>query len=233
MVVSLLSASCVETSRTALPKIFSLLSHNVHIMRKTALILLSMLLLTAVVAGFWWKFKQPIYVPKPLGYPRITLPPQAYKPLSGSLPYTFEVSQHAVITQDTSSKAEQYWINIRYPAFEAEIQLTYKPVKNNLQLLREYCANAYKLTAKHQVKATSIQEKSLQTKQGCPAILIDLSGEVPSQVQFYTTDMKHHFLRGALYFNTATQNDYLAPVIAFIRADIVHLIQTLEWKQVK
>ena len=60
--------------------------------------------------------------------------------------------------------------------------------------------------------------------------MAELSGQVPSQVQFYTTDMAQHFLRGALYFNTATQNDYLAPVIAFIKEDIIHMIQTLEWK---
>ncbi len=179
---------------------------------------------------FWWKRERLAYVPKPLGYPRIFLPTHVYKPLPGSFPYTFEVSQHAVITEDTSPKAEKYWINICYPDFEAEIQLTYKPVKNNPSLLREYCADAYKLTAKHQVKATAIQEERLQTKQGYPVIMAELSGEVPSQVQFYTTDMKHHFLRGALYFNTATQNDYLAPVIAFIKEDIMHLIKTLEWK---
>ena len=57
-----------------------------------------------------------------------------------------------------------------------------------------------------------------------------LSGQVPSQVQFYVTDTKQHFLRGALYFTTATQNEYLAPIIAFIQEDILHLLHTLAWK---
>ena len=199
-------------------------------MHKTIRISLLLLLLAALSTLFCWKLKQAPYVPKPPGYPRIVLPTQAYTPLQGAFPYTFEVSQHAIVTKSTSPSAEQYWINIRYPAFEAEIQLTYKPVKNNPKLLREYCEDAYKLTAKHQVKASAIQESSVTTRQGHPAILADLSGQVPSQVQFYTTDRAQHFLRGALYFNTATQNDYLAPVIAFIRADIIHLIQTLEWQ---
>lgn len=178
----------------------------------------------------YWQLKQDGYLPKPPGYPRIILPTHEYTSLKEDFPYNFEVSQHAIVTKDTSPNAEPYWINIEYPAFEARIQLTYKPVKNNPQLLREYFADAYRLTAKHQVKASAIQEKGFKTLQGHPTILAELSGEVPSQVQFYTSDRAHHFLRGALYFNTATQNDYLAPVIAFIKEDIIHLIQTLTWE---
>jgi hypothetical protein len=37
-------------------------------------------------------------------------------------------------------------------------------------------------------------------------------------------------LRGALYFRTATANDSLAPVIEYIKADMIHLLNTLEWE---
>jgi hypothetical protein len=60
--------------------------------------------------------------------------------------------------------------------------------------------------------------------------MAELSGQVPSQVQFYTTDMAHHFLRGALYFNTASQNDCLKPIITFVREDILPMLHTLAWK---
>ncbi|MEL6153019.1 MAG: gliding motility lipoprotein GldD, partial [Bacteroidota bacterium] len=146
-------------------------------------------------------------------------------------PYSFEVSKHAVVVTYTSDNAEPYWISIRYPAFEAEIQLTYKPVKQDLKLLREYYDDAYRLTAKHQVKAYSIQEKVLKTPQGHAVVVAELYGEIPSPIQFHTTDTAQHFLRGALYFNTATQNDYLAPIIDFIKEDITHLIYTLTWEQ--
>ena len=191
---------------------------------------LSLLPLAAFGLLLYWQLSQETYLPKPPGYPRIILPKHEYKTFKGSFPYSFEVSEHAIVTKDTSGHTEPYWINIQYPAFKAEIQVTYKPVKNNTRLLREYFSDAYKLTAKHQIKASSIQEKGLKTAQGHPAILAELSGEVPSQAQFYTSDMTHHFLRGALYFNTATQNDYLAPVISFIKEDIIHLIHTLTWK---
>jgi gliding motility-associated lipoprotein GldD len=98
-------------------------------------------------------------------------------------------------------------------------------------LLKEYLATAYKLTSKHQVKAYAIDEAIMVTSTGKTAILAKLSGEVPSQYQFFSTDSTTHFLRGALYFNTATQNDSLAPVISYMRDDIIHLLNTLEWKR--
>jgi hypothetical protein len=45
----------------------------------------------------------------------------------------------------------------------------------------------------------------MKTKSGKTAKLIELEGEVPTYVQFYTTDSTKHYLRGALYFNTATK----------------------------
>jgi gliding motility-associated lipoprotein GldD len=58
-----------------------------------------------------------------------------------------------------------------------------------------------------------------------------LSGEVPSQFQFYITDSTRHFLRGALYFPTATKNDSLAPIINYIKQDMIHLLNTTRWKE--
>jgi hypothetical protein len=49
-------------------------------------------------------------------------------------------------------------------------------------------------------------------------------------MQFFTSDSTRHFLRGAVYVNTATQNDSLAPIIDFIKQDALHLVKTLQWK---
>jgi gliding motility-associated lipoprotein GldD len=200
-------------------------------MHKTARFAILSILMAVLSTSLWFLLRRDVYVPKPPGHPRIILPSHEYTPLPGYFPYSFEVSKHAIVTQDNSPKAEKYWINIYYPAFEAVIQLTYKPVKNSPKLLREYCSDAYKLTAKHQIKASAIEEKSFTTQQGYTVIMAELRGQVPSQVQFYTTDGTHHFLRGALYFNTASQNDYLEPVIAFIRNDIMHMLHTLAWQE--
>ena len=61
-------------------------------------------------------------------------------------------------------------------------------------------------------------------------ILYDLKGNTASAVQFYVTDSLNHYLRGSLYFAAEPDADSLKPVIDFFREDIIHLIETLKWK---
>lgn len=172
-----------------------------------------------------------VYTPKPYGFPHIPLPPHIYKPLTGDFPYSFEVSTHAVVEPDTSSIAEPYWINIHYPSFQADIQITYKPVKRDIKLLHTYLEDSYKLSMKHQVRAYAINSEVIQTPHGITATLITLQGQIPTPLQFYTTNSHKHFLRGALYFPTSLENNYLGPIIDFIKVDIMHILQTLQWKK--
>ncbi|ADR21978.1 gliding motility lipoprotein GldD [Marivirga tractuosa] len=169
------------------------------------------------------------YYPKPNGFNRIDLPDHEYKALPDSFPYSFEYSTHAKILPDSSYIRERYWFALFYPKFVAEVHITYKSLNNNRDSLRANIDDAYKLTTKHQIKASSIQETILMTPTGKKVSIAELKGDVPSQFQFYTTDSTEHFLRGALYFRTATENDSLAPVIEYVKKDIIHSLNTLEW----
>ena len=171
------------------------------------------------------------YVPKPKGFPRFDLPEPQYTSLEPTHPYQFEYNKIARILPDTFARSEPDWIFINYPAYHASVQLTYKPVLNDRNRLRAMLEDSYKLATRHNIKAYSIQQRKLRLKSGLEASVIDLAGEVPSQVQFVTTDSTTHFLRGALYFNIATENDSLQPVIRYIRADIMHLLNTLKWRK--
>lgn len=173
------------------------------------------------------------YLPKPIGYNRLVLPDHSYLSLTDSLPYGFEYSKHATILNDTSAVHERYWIEIYYPALKSNIHITYKKINGSQKLLKEYLDDSYTLTAKHQIKAYSIDEVITKTPSGKIAVIAELEGEVPSQFQFTVTDSSENFLRGALYFNTKVQNDSLAPAIAFMKIDLMHLINTLTWKSEK
>ena len=170
------------------------------------------------------------YLPKPLGYNRLDLPEPAYHALPDTFPYTFEFSKHAKLLDDTSAFNERYWIEIYYPSLKSTVHVTYKDLGNSRKLLKEYLDDAYKLTAKHQIKAYAINEVISKTPSGKTAVIAELEGEVPSQFQFTITDSARNFLRGALYFNTKVQNDSLAPAIEYMKKDIMHMINTLEWK---
>lgn len=169
------------------------------------------------------------YTPKPLGYNRLDLPAPAYQSLPDSLPYTFEYSKHAQLLDDTSSISERFWIEIYYPHIKSNVHITYKSIQNE-KLLKEFLDDAYTLTSKHQIKAYAINEVISTTPSGKTAVIAELEGEVPSQFQFTITDSAKNFMRGALYFNTKVANDSLAPAIEYMKKDIMHIINTLEWK---
>lgn len=169
------------------------------------------------------------YLPRPVGYNRLELPEPQYQPLPDSFPYTFEYSVHARLLPDTTGFSERYWLEIYYPALRSTIHITYKQIQHSQQLLREFLNDAYTLTAKHQIKAHAIDETIVKTPSGKTAVIAEIEGEVPSQMQFTLTDSVRNFVRGALYFNTKVHNDSLKPAIEYMKKDIMHLIHTFAW----
>ncbi|WP_375419145.1 gliding motility lipoprotein GldD [uncultured Hymenobacter sp.] len=172
----------------------------------------------------------PDYTPKPKGYNRIDLPPPRYRQLAPGHPYSFEYSRYAKVLRDSSYLAQPHWLNVYYPDLHANVQITYMDVQRNRKLYNKMMEDARKLTGKHQIKATAIDERIMRTPNGMRASVFELQGEVPSQFQFYTTDSTKHFFRGALYFRTATDNDSLAPVIEYVKRDMVQMLNTLKYQ---
>ncbi|MBT32039.1 MAG: gliding motility lipoprotein GldD [Thalassobius sp.] len=171
------------------------------------------------------------YLPKPKGYHRIELPEHSYVKLDSALPYTFEYSKYAKVTPDSSFMTEPYWIEVFYPEFDAKLTITYKSVNNNIDSLIQMSNDSHRLTTKHHVKATSIEDYVTKTPKGITAVVFELEGDVPSQFQYYATDSTENFFRAALYFPVATKNDSLKPVIEYVKVDMMHMLNTLEWKK--
>jgi gliding motility-associated lipoprotein GldD len=169
-------------------------------------------------------------MPRPKGFPKLVMPNHQYKTLEHGHPFTFDISSYAVVKKDTVYFAEPHWLYIYYPRWDAFIQLTYKPVLQDKERLQKMIRDSYLLASKHQMKATRIDEGLITTLSGRKAAVIELEGEVATSFQFIVTDSTKHFIRGAVYFNTATKNDSLAPVIRYLKQDALHLIQTLQWK---
>ncbi len=170
------------------------------------------------------------HVPKPKGYNRIDLPTPSYQSLDDDLPYRFEHSRHSDVEPDSFNLEEKTWVNLHYKDWDARVHITYKPVEGSRENLKAYLNDALSLTSKHQIKAYGIDEGVIKNPQGYTGLVAELSGEVPTQFQFYVTVSTHHVLRGALYFKTAVKNDSLAPIIEYIKVDMMRLINSLEFK---
>ncbi|MCU0379691.1 MAG: hypothetical protein MUE58_00735 [Chitinophagaceae bacterium] len=192
------------------------------------------------------------YTPREKGYFRIDFPERKYRLFDEpGYPYTFEYPVYGVITRDSTlfddNPDNPYWINLDFPEFRGRVYLSYKTiggssvykiktdqgykdstVRNTFDGLRE---EAYRMTYKHTLKASGIVDSPLYNPQGVPGIYFKVEGNAATARQFYLTDSSRHFLRGALYFDTAPNSDSLAVVNDFLQEDMLHLIQTLRWKK--
>jgi len=134
------------------------------------------------------------------------------------------------VEEDRSKGAEPYWITIHYPEMRASLHLSYKNIdkKNTLQNLVH---DTRMLTYKHDMVATGIEEYDIQAADSNTiGLRYEVSGKAATAFQFFLTDSKKHFLRGALYFEAHTEPDSVAPVFNFLHDDAMRLIQTLKWR---
>jgi gliding motility-associated lipoprotein GldD len=170
------------------------------------------------------------WLPKPPGYNRIELPRHEYQRLEQGYPYQLDFSTHSRVEADSFNLGETEWINLNYKEFGAKVHLTYKKIDQSTNF-KTLSNDAFNLTAKHQIKAYGIEEAILLTPNGYSAVVAELSGEVPTQFQFFVTDSTSNFLRGAVYFNSALKNDSLAPIIEYIKIDMAHLINSVNFEK--
>ena len=168
------------------------------------------------------------YTPKPRGYYRIDFPEKNYVTFDSVCPFAFNYPSYAKIVPDKKPNAEPCWVNLEFPKFKSVIHLTYRPVNNNIAGFLE---ESRTLAVKHTVKATGIDEQLiLRDSAKVYGLVYDITGNAASSLQFYLTDSTKHFIRGALYFNVAPNDDSLRVVVDFLRKDVDEMIRTFRWK---
>lgn len=191
------------------------------------------------------------FTPKPRAYYKIELPKHEYQLFNDpSFPYQFEYPVYARIAKDSTMFEDNpdypYWFNIEFPSLSGRIYISYKTiggvsaykvksangykdsmVTNTFEGLRN---EAFKMTFKHSLKASSIDDSLFITKNGISGVYFTVGGNAATANQFFVTDSTTNFLRGALYFDASPNADSLKPVNDFLKRDLLHLIQTFSWR---
>jgi gliding motility-associated lipoprotein GldD len=192
-------------------------------LKNLILILSSLIIFTSCVND-----EDEIYIPKPKGYFRIDFPKKEYRVYDSICPYSFEIPTYAFIDNDKHLNAEPCWLNINFPKYNAKIHLSYKVISNNLDTILNQSRD---FVVKHQIKSTGIDEVVIiRDSAKVYGLVYDISGNSASNIQFYVTDSTHHFMRGALYFNSVPNIDSLKIVVDYLRTDILQMIKTFKWK---
>ena len=163
-------------------------------------------------------------LPKPNAFLKLEYPTARYQKVVSSCPFTFEISQESIAEFKGNCS-----VNIKYPKLNAAIHITYREVNNNLeQILQE----VEKLTYEHTIKADAIPladsfENELNNVYGK---IINVEGDVASNIQFNATDNVKNVLYGSLYFSVKPNYDSILPTINYIEKDIKNLMESIEWK---
>ena len=175
---------------------------------------------------------QQTYTPKPSTYYRIDFPEKEYRMYDSSSPFTFEYPVYGTITHLIPPTSDSCWLNIIFPRYKGTIHLTYRKVNNDIDLLIEDDWDLiYKKLAQ---RADAVDHRIYDNpEENVYGVMHDIGGNAASAVQFYVTDSVSNWMRGSLYFTTRPNQDSLAPVITFFREDIIHLMETVRWKEIK
>jgi gliding motility-associated lipoprotein GldD len=167
--------------------------------------------------------------PKPHGYFRIDLPEKAYTNYDSKCPISFEIPNYAQVElYPGKDSPDSCQFNISLPKQNAKLYCSYIPLNNNFEDLVKV---AYQFAATHEMKASALKRTTIDDPQRkMYGIFYDIEGSAASQCQFFLSDSTNHFFRGSLYFNSRPNPDSIAPVLAFVRQDLVHMVETMKWR---
>ena len=169
------------------------------------------------------------YSPKPNGYYRIDFPDKEYRLYDSICPLAFEYPAYGKLLPDTRPDSEPCWFNIDFQRYRATIYLSYKEIDNDFDVFIE--DNWSMIYQKIAQKADAVDERIYENPETKVfGTLYDISGNAASSVRFFVTDSVKNILLGSLYFAVRPNQDSLAPVIAFFRQDIIHLMESTRWK---
>ncbi len=168
------------------------------------------------------------YYPKPKGYFRIDLPEKNYGSYESECPFQFEIPDYSVVKPHPDYSEENCWFNWYFPRFKATVHLTYRTLNGDLKEHIDICK---KYAYDHIVKASGIEEELVHnTDSSAYGLIYNIKGDAASSVQFFMTDSTEHFLRGSLYFHAPPNADSLGVVIDFIKQDILHMSEKVQWR---
>lgn len=176
----------------------------------------------------------PDFTPKPRGFFRIDFPEKKYMSLDKKFPYQFQIPVYSGIVPDRQNPEKSDWINVTIPQNNAELHISYYTLpdskENERRILAQLIEESRALAYKHSIKASSINEKLyVNRNENVYGTVYRIEGNAASPIQFFLTDSTQHFMRGALYIKSTPNIDSLKPVIKFLEADVIRLIESTTW----
>ena len=171
------------------------------------------------------------FLPKQSAYLRLDYPKPEYKLIDDKdFPFFFEANTRLSEISDIDINLRSIDFIINYNQLNAQINFQYKNV-NSSEKLKAYILDLKSTIETHSMMANSVKIKDYSLKEkNIFGRIFDLSGDVASPYQFYLTDSINNIISGLVYFNIKPNYDSILPAINYIENDIIHLIESFDWK---
>lgn len=172
--------------------------------------------------------------PKPRAFPCFEYPALNYVVFNeGDCPLQFEYPDYMEPRKDSTyfeqAPPHPCWFDLHMPAFNADLHCTYSSIRGYGEF-QTLVQDAFRLTNEQNKRASYIEDFQIQRPNGISGMAFNLEGPSASPFQFFLTDSTNHFFRASLYFNTRPNPDSLAPMVEFVKKDIVRIIETMRWE---
>ena len=178
-----------------------------------------------------------VELPKPNAYLRLDYPSPTYKEIVlGTNNATIELNTASTLFTNIKSITNVNSViskSISYPLINAEIKLEYYNLNksNKLNDRLKYLNDFTSIHLKKSSNSPQIQEFTNQNKK-VYASIINIKGDVTSPTQFYATDSVNNLIIGILNLKSKTKYDSVLPALDYIKTDIYHLIESVEWSDI-
>ena len=127
------------------------------------------------------------------------------------------------------------WFNLNLPSLNGSVHFTYTDLRKCDTIsacLNKVYNDAYKMAQEHIPKANAMEDFIINNSdKKVYGVLFNIEGHVASPFQIVMTDSVNHAIRAALYFKSRPEADSMAPVIEFVKTDIMTILNSFEWNK--
>ena len=174
-----------------------------------------------------------IYLPKPNAYLSLDFPDPNYSKIKfDNSNVSLEINSSKTTLFDNTSEGNSELLSktLSYPLIKAEILLEYFKLNksNNLNYRLKYLSDFTAIHLKKSLSPPAVQE-FVNEKKKVFASIINIKGDITSPYQFYATDSTNNLIIGILNFKSNTKYDSVLPALNYLKNDIYHLIESLNW----
>jgi gliding motility-associated lipoprotein GldD len=170
-----------------------------------------------------------IFIPKPPTHLKIDLPDHAYKNFIDSNRFSFNISKlWSVRDQFKESDSLIFYLGEK---IDGDLHFQYSKI-DSVNTLAKLINQTFGKVDFHKIRAKQMVDTNfIFSDKKVFGTLFEFIGNSATNFQFYLTDSTNNFVRTELLIRRTPNYDSLQPTLNYIKKDLIHLINTFEWKK--